>query len=114
MEVPGWLVHLKLAVEIIQGRKINENPRIHSRKDAHQCHLTKLLESKWILLNISVYHTKLYGGNPWILGKNFTGTIQMDSCTWLQIFDPIINQDPMKICMPIASMVCDNSRDMIM
>ena len=30
---------------------------------------TKLEESKWILTNISVYHTKFYGENPWILAK---------------------------------------------
>ena len=30
---------------------------------------TKFWESNWILINISVYHTKLYGENPWILAK---------------------------------------------
>ena len=26
-------------------------------------------ESKWILINISVYHIKLYGKNPWIFAE---------------------------------------------
>ena len=30
---------------------------------------TKLRESKWILINISVYHIKLYGKNPLIFAK---------------------------------------------
>ena len=30
---------------------------------------TKLLESKWILVNVSFYHTKLYCENPWIVAK---------------------------------------------
>ena len=49
---------------------------------------TKFRESKWILLNISVYHTKLYGANPWILAK-FTGRIKKGSRTWLRISDPV-------------------------
>ena len=34
---------------------------------------TKLQESKWILVNISVYCTKLYSENIWILEKNPLG-----------------------------------------
>ena len=55
--------HFACIFFFFQGQKFGENPfspRFLS---------TELQESKWILLNISVYHTMLYGKNPWILAK---------------------------------------------
>ena len=46
-------------------RRESKNPFSQSRDSPQQnC---KIQESKWILINISVYHTMLYGENLWIL-----------------------------------------------
>ena len=61
---PAWS---ELAIAIVitweQGQKFGENPFLQRFLS------TKLQESKWILVNISVCHTKSYGENPWILAK---------------------------------------------
>ena len=57
-----------------QGQKFGENPF------SQRFSSTKLRESKWILVDILVYHTKLYCQNLWIIA-NSNGRI----CTWLRI-----------------------------
>ena len=48
---------------LILGKKFGENSRIYSRKDSRQ------QNDKREIVNISVYHAKLYGENPWILAE---------------------------------------------
>ena len=52
-----------------QGQKFSKNLNIHSRNLRFLS--TKLKESKWILLNIYIYHIKLYGENfqEWVNSK---------------------------------------------
>ena len=47
-------------------QKFGKNPRIHF---IQRFSWTKLRETKWIWVNLSVFHTRLYAKNPWILEK---------------------------------------------
>ena len=51
---------------------LDENLRIYSHKKSGQQNWRNL---KLILINISVYHTKLYGENPWIILQHAIGRI---------------------------------------
>ena len=61
-------------LQLGEGQKFGGNPFSESLRESEnpfsqRFSSTKLRESKWILVNIQVYHSNSYGKNPWILAK---------------------------------------------
>ena len=64
-----WMTPMRVSMQCVwkillhcsSGPKFGKNPF------SQRFSSTKVLESKWSHVNIPVYHTKLYGENPWIL-----------------------------------------------